>query len=141
MLSALSGEGAEFLVVEAYALAVHGLPRATGDLDIWIGRSTENRERVWRAMATFGAPLDSLRPEDLSHPDLVFQIGVASQRIDLLTTVDGVEFETAWRDRLETKVSGVDVPVISREHLAQNKRATGRPQDLADIAWLEETGA
>jgi hypothetical protein len=141
MLSALSEEGAEFLVVGAYALAVHGLPRATGDLDIWIGLSTANRERVWQALATFGAPLYSLSPEDLSRPDLVFQIGVAPQRIDLLTTVDGVEFETAWRDRLETEVSGVNVPVISREHLAQNKRATGRPQDLADLAWLDETGA
>lgn len=140
MLSALSEEEAEYLIVGAYALAVHGLPRATGDLDIWVHRSPENAGRVWRALSGFGAPLDSLTQADLSSEGLVFQIGVAPQRIDLLTSIDGVEFETAWPDRLETEVSGLTVPVISRQQLAANKRASGRPQDLADLTWLEQDG-
>lgn len=137
MLSALSEEDAEYLIVGAYALAVHGLPRATGDLDIWVHRSPENADRVWRALSRFGAPLDSLVQADLSSEGLVFQIGMAPQRIDLLTSIDGVEFAVAWADRLETEVSGLTVPIISREHLAANKRASGRPQDLADLTWLE----
>ncbi len=137
MLSALSAEDAEYLIVGAYALAVHGRPRATGDLDIWIGTSVENRGRVWRALERFGAPLDALRVDDLASDDLVFQIGVAPQRIDLLTSIDGVDFETAWAERVETEIEGLRVPVISRLLLAVNKRASGRPQDIADLAWLE----
>ncbi|MBK5096371.1 MAG: hypothetical protein JJE01_01225 [Gemmatimonadetes bacterium] len=141
MLSALSAEGAEFLVVGAYALAAYGLPRATGDLDIWINRAPANVERVWRALSHFGAPLDDLAPGDLEKSDLVLQIGVAPQRIDLLTSIDGLEFAAAWPDRVETEVAGMRVPVISRAHLVRNKRASGRPQDIADVAWLEENGA
>lgn len=140
MLSALSAEDAEYLVVGAYALSVHGLPRATGDLDIWIDRSPENVARVWNALTQFGAPMDTLVPEDLEQPDLVFQIGVAPQRIDVLTSVDGVEFADAWPNRIETDVAGMSVPVISCAHLVQNKRASGRPHDLADVAWLESNG-
>ena len=137
ILSALSAATAEFLVVGAYAMAVHGLPRATGDLDIWVGTRGDNPARVRRALERFGAPLEQLAVDDLSKPDLVFQIGIAPRRIDLLTSVDGVAFDVAWPERLETLVEGSRVPVISRAHLIQNKRATGRPQDLADLAWLE----
>jgi hypothetical protein len=140
MLSALSAEGAEFLIVGAYALAAHGLPRATGDLDIWINKAPENVERVWKALLRFGAPLDALEPLDLLKPDLVFQIGVAPQRIDLLTSIDGLNFGQAWPDRVDTEVAGLRIPVISRAHLVRNKRASGRPHDLADVAWLEENG-
>lgn len=139
MLSALSEEGAEYLLVGAYALAVHGLPRATGDLDIWISTTPENRRRVRRALERFGAPLHELEEEDLAADDLVFQIGLAPQRIDILTAIDGVDFEEAWPERFETEVAGQTFPVISRAHLARNKRASGRPQDLADLAWLEES--
>ena len=96
MLSALFEEGAEYLLVGAYALAVYGLPRATGDLDIWISTTPENRRRVWRALARFGAPLRELEEADLAAEDLVFQVGVAPQRIDILTSIDGVDFEEAW---------------------------------------------
>ena len=137
ILSAFSAERAEFLVVGAYALAAHGLPRATRDLDLWVGTAGGNPERVHRALIRFGAPVDDPSLEDLRRGDLVFQIGVAPQRIDVLTSIDGVEFAAAWADRLEAELGGVRVPVISRKHLAQNKRASGRPQDLADLAWLE----
>ena len=137
MLSALSEEGAEFLIVGAFALAAHGLPRATGDIDIWIGRSRENAERILRALVQFGAPTHGLTASDLEAPDVVFQIGVAPRRIDILTTIDGVTFDDAWLSRVMVSLEGLSVPVISRTHLIQNKRASGRPKDLADLAWLD----
>ena len=138
MLSAFCAEGVEFLLVGAYALAVHGIPRATGDIDLWIGTGAENAPRVWRALTAFGAPLDNLTIADLRREDTVFQIGVAPQRIDVLTGIDGVDFAAAWAERLEVDIDGLKVPVLSRDFLIRNKRATGRPQDLADVAWLEK---
>lgn len=138
MLAALSDAEAHFLVVGAHAMAVHGRPRATGDLDLWVRPSAENARRVWAALEAFGAPLDKLEPEDLTTEDLVFQIGVVPSRIDILTSITGVEFDEAWPDRVVVEVSGVDAPVIGRAHLVQNKRAVGRPRDLADLAELED---
>lgn len=137
MLSALSGENADFMLVGAYAMAAYGLPRATGDMDIWIRRSPENAQRVWRALVVFGCPLHDLTADDLQTPEIVFQIGVAPRRIDIVTSIDGVEFEDAWPDRYEAELQGARIPVISRSHLVQNKRAAGRPKDVADVAWLE----
>ncbi len=137
ILSAFSAEGVEYLLVGAYAVAVHGLPRATGDLDLWVGTAGENPKRVRRALERFGAPLDQLTLKDLTRPDVVFQIGVAPRRIDVMTSVDGVEFSAAWGSRLDTRLEGLTVHVISRDDLIRNKKAAGRPQDLADVAWLE----
>lgn len=137
MLSALSEEGVEFLLVGAFALAAHGLPRATGDIDIWVRRSEINARRIWRALNTFGAPRHGLTVDDLVTPDVVFQIGVAPRRIDILTSIGGVTFEDAWPQRLMVDMEGLSVPVIGRMHLIQNKRAAARPKDLADLAWLE----
>ncbi|MGD9889780.1 MAG: hypothetical protein AB7R89_14500 [Dehalococcoidia bacterium] len=137
ILSALSEEGVEFLIVGAFALAAHGLPRATGDIDIWVRNSDENATRVWQALVRFGAPLRGLAPSDLAAPDIVFQIGVAPRRIDILTSVDGVVFDEAWPYRLTVSLEGVAIPVIGRAHLIQNKRAAGRPKDLADLDWLQ----
>jgi hypothetical protein len=125
------------MVVGAYALAAHGMPRATRDLDLWVGTHGGNPERVRRALIGFGAPVEDLSVDDLRRPGLIFQVGVAPQRIDVLTAIDGVEFADAWPSRLEAELGGLRVPVLSREHLIQNKRAAGRPQDLADLAWLE----
>ena len=140
MLSALSAECAEYLIVGAYALAAHGHPRATGDLDIWVRPTLENARRVWRALVAFGAPLRDLTEEDLCAPGTAFQIGVAPCRIDLLTSIDGVTFEDAWASRKEIEVEGVRLSVIGRDEFIRNKRATGRPQDLADVARLESGG-
>jgi hypothetical protein len=137
MLSVLCDEGAEFLLVGAYALATHGLPRATGDMDIWIRCSQENAARVWRALRRFRAPLTGLNEDDLNTPNLVFQIGIAPRRIDLLTSIDAVQFDEAWPDRRVVEIEGLSIGVIGRSHLIQNKEAVGRPQDLADVAWLE----
>ena len=137
MLSALCEEKAEFLIVGAYALAAHGHPRATGDIDVWVRRSDDNAKRVWRALVRFGAPLADLKLEDLKTPDLIFQIGVEPRRIDFATSITGVEFDEAWPARKEVEIEGLRIPVIGRSHLLKNKKALGRPQDLADVAWLE----
>jgi hypothetical protein len=140
MLSALLAESVEFLVVGAYALAAHGLPRATGDLDIWVRPTSDNADRVLRALRAFSAPLLELGREDLLRSDTVFQIGVAPRRIDLLTGLTGLTFEEAWPARTTASVEGLEIPVLGREELLRNKEATGRPQDLADAAWLRSRG-
>ncbi|HUF51345.1 MAG TPA: hypothetical protein VMN60_10950 [Longimicrobiales bacterium] len=137
MLSAFIAEEVEFLVVGAYALSFHGLPRATGDLDFLIGRNERNAERVFRALASFGAPTHDLKIADLLTPDVVFQIGVEPNRIDILTSADGVGFDDAWEQRVIAQVDGLDVPIMSAGHVIQNKRAVGRPRDLADVLMLE----
>jgi hypothetical protein len=137
MLSAFSGARVEFLLVGAYALAVHGLPRATGDIDLWVRRDEQNAVRIVRALERFGAPLAGVSAEDFLTVELVFQIGIAPRRIDILTSIDGVEFDEAWAEREEVEVEGLRVFVISRRHLVQNKRATGRLRDQADAEWLE----
>jgi len=140
MLSTFGDEQVEYLVVGAYALAAHGRPRATGDLDLWVRPTAANAARVWRALARFGAPLEGLSQGDLAAEGNVVQIGVAPRRVDVLTSIDGVSFEEAWPARLQVEVEGLRLPVIGREHLIRNKRASGRPQDLADAAWLEGRG-
>jgi len=138
MLSELSAAGAEFLIVGAFAMAAHRMPRATGDMDVWVRPDLENARRVWTALANFGAPVDRVTPEELAEPDMFFQIGVVPVRIDVLTAIDGVTFGEAWAERVYREFEGMRVPVLSRKHLLINKRATGRPKDLADVAWIEE---
>ena len=140
MLCALSDAGVEYLLVGAHARAVHGTPRATGDLDIWVRRTPENARAVRRALAAFGAPLHDLSEADLLEPELVFQIGVAPNRIDLLTDVTGVAFDEAWPRKAWLRLPGVEVPVIGRDDYLANKRATGRLKDLADAEDVEENG-
>ena len=137
MLSELSASGAEFLVVGAHALAAHGYPRATGDLDIWVRADSGNGQRVLEALRRFGAPLFDLTLEDLTKPGTVFQIGTAPARIDILTGLSGISFEEAWPRRTTVKVGSLSVGVIGREDLIRNKRATGRPQDLVDAERLD----
>ncbi len=137
MLSALAGAKAEYLVVGAHALAAHGRPRATGDLDIWVHATPENAARVYTALREFGAPLHDLREADLTAVDLVFQIGLPPARIDILTTISGVDFAEAWPGRITVGIGPLEVPVLGREMLIRNKRAVGRPRDLADLADLE----
>ncbi len=137
ILSIFIGQKVEFLVVGAYALAAHGLPRATGDLDLWVRPSPENARKVMKALASFGAPLDQINEEDFCAPGVVFQIGVAPNRIDILTEIDGVEFADAWADHYASVVGDMNAPIISRQHLILNKRAIGRTKDLADAEWLE----
>jgi hypothetical protein len=138
MLSALNAEGVEFLLVDGYALAAHGLPRATGDLDIWVSPSPDNALRTWRALARFGAPLDQVTEDDFATEGLIFQIGVVPCRIDIITSLEALSFADAWSNRIQVEIDGIQIPVMGRDDFIRNKRAAGRPQDLADIARLEE---
>ena len=137
LFAALNAEGAEYLLVGGYALAVHAAPRFTRDLDVWVNPSGDNPPRVRAALQHFGAPLAALGPADLATPGIVFQIGVEPNRIDVLMAIDGVSFPEAWPERAETRYGGELVHVIGRRHLLQNKRASGRPQDLVDADLLE----
>ena len=137
MLQELSAAGADFLVVEAHALAAHERPRATGDLDIWVRATPENAERVWAALIRFGAPLDDLTPGDLATPGVEFQMGQEPRRIDILTSISGVTFNEAWPHRLPVEHDGLHYPVIGKKDLIRNKRAAGRPKDLLDVSNLE----
>jgi len=139
ILSVFNDLDVEYMVVGAYALAAHGLVRATGDIDLWIECSEKNSERVIKALAIFGAPLSELTHEDLKTPGLIFQIGVAPNRIDILTSIDGVEFHEARSSCKKIEIENLEIPIISRTHLLQNKKASGRPKDKADIAWLENS--
>ena len=139
LLRALSAADAKYLVVGAYALAVHARPRATGDLDIWVEPTPENAARVRRALAAFGAPVEQVSISDLTTPGLVFQIGIVPRRIDILTSIDAVSFEDGWADRVSQPIEGLPVPFLGRASLIRNKRAVGRPQDLADVALLESS--
>ncbi len=136
ILSAFGNAGVEYLLVGAYAMAAHGQPRATGDIDLWVNPAPDNAGRVMRALAAFGAPLSEVNQKDFEQPEVVFQLGVSPRRVDILTSIDGVAFEAAWADRMKVHLGSLVVPVISREHLIQNKRAVGRTQDKADIERL-----
>jgi hypothetical protein len=138
LLATFNAHGVEYIVVGAHALAAHGHVRATKDLDVWVRPSAENSLRALRALAAFGAPLQDLSAQDLAAPGLIFQIGVPPVRIDVMTSVDGVDFPGAWADRIVASLGAVKVPVLSRHHLIANKKATGRLQDLADVERLEE---
>ena len=141
MLNALLDVGARFLIVGAHALAVHGVPRGTQDLDILVDPTPDNADRVWRAMILFGAPVDSLgiSKSDLVDPDMVIQFGLPPNRIDFLTSISGVSsFEVAWTGRVEHGVRGRTMPFIGRKELIANKRAAGRRKDLADVEALGE---
>ena len=139
LLRALLETEARFMVVGAHAMAVHGVPRATGDLDVWISLDPENAGRVWQSLLNFGAPMEGLdlSRSDLEMPESVVQIGLPPRRIDLMTTLTGLDFETAWPNRTMHRVGLLEIPFLGREDLVQNKRATGRPKDLADLDILE----
>ena len=137
LLKAFADADVRFLVVGAYALAVHGRPRATGDLDLWVEPSEENGSRVVRALAAFGAPLSDVSIADFSTPGVVYQIGVAPGRVDILTELTGLTFPEAWSGRVRRLFGDVEVDFIGRDAFVKNKRATGRARDLADIEGLE----
>jgi predicted nucleotidyltransferase len=139
MLQCLQNEGCDFVIVGAYALAVHGLPRSTGDIDIFIHPEPANAQAVFAALAAFGAPVGQISPADLSTPGNVLQIGVAPCRIDILTAIDGVTFAEVAATAHRLLVDGLDLPFISKAALIKNKRSTGRPRDIEDAAWLEHS--
>lgn len=136
LLRAFIAADVRFLIVGAYALAHHGRPRATGDLDIWIDATAENAARVMRALSAFGAPLSDITKDDFARTGVVFQIGVPPGRIDILTELTGLTFAEAWAAREPGGFGEMTVDFLGRDEFVRNKRATGRAKDLADLEGL-----
>jgi predicted nucleotidyltransferase len=137
LLSVLSEEKVEFLLIGAYALAAHGFPRATMDIDFWIKPTAPNAEAAMKALNRFGAPTDDVSASDFQAENTVFQIGVAPRRIDIVTSIDGLKFDEAFSRSETIEIDGIPVHVLSVADLIVNKRATGRTKDLADAEMLE----
>ena len=137
ILSEFERSGVEYLVVGAFALAVHGNPRATGDIDLYVRPTAENALRVMDALRKFGAPTSGIAANDFETLDTVFQIGIRPHRIDILTSLDGIaSFDEALEGHVHAVVGGHSLPVLGRDNLIRNKSALGRPQDIADVDWL-----
>lgn len=139
LLVALSEAGAEFVVLGGHAVAFHGHPRATKDLDVLVRPSADNAKRVYSALAAFGAPLSAfdVGEADFATYDGVLQMGVPPVRIDILNRADGITFDEAVAENAKFELDGRAIPVIGRAALLKNKRAAGRDQDLADVKALE----
>lgn len=140
LLACLDEADAEYMVVGGYAVMAHGHVRATQDLDVWVRGTTENVEKVMRAMEAFGLP-PGLTAEDLlpsgRPPPTGFRFGRPPIAVDLLSSIQGVQFEDAWAGSIVRKLGDLELRVIGRAELLANKRATGRPKDAADVAALE----
>ncbi|MEZ6059604.1 MAG: hypothetical protein R3C19_04510 [Planctomycetaceae bacterium] len=138
MLQRFADEKVEFLLVGGYAMAAHGHPGSTRNIDFRVNTTSENSSRVYTALARLSAPVHQIDEQDFAVPGNVFQIGVAPRRIDVISSIKGVDFPDCIRRAEIVSLSGVSVPVISRDDLSRNKRATGRPQDLVDAEILEK---
>ena len=136
LIRAFNAHNVTYLIVGAHALAAHGHIRATKDLDVFVEASLQNAERVYAALAAFGAPLGNISHEDLATEGNILQIGVAPLRIDVMTRIDGITFADACSDALKTTFAGEPVAVLSQRALIINKVASGRIQDLADLEKL-----
>jgi hypothetical protein len=135
-VASFNARAVEYLVVGGYALAAHGRPRYTGDIDLWIRATNDNAARILAALGDFGFAGLNIAAEDLTRPGNVIQLGYPPRRIDLLTSIDGVAFEACHAQRQTLAIDGVDLPIISLADFKTNKRASGRAQDLADLEAL-----
>lgn len=134
--ASLTANDVEFVVVGAYALAFHGAPRFTGDLDVLVRPTAENAGRLLAALEQFGFPALQLRPEELIAPDTLIQMGVEPIQIHVMTTISGVSWNEVWSGRVSGRAGDHDVSFIGRQEFLRNKRAAGRAKDLADIDAL-----
>ena len=140
MLKALVAEHVEFVVVGAHALAAHGVVRSTGDLDLLVRPSAENAARVVAALKRFGAPVQAhgVSATDFAREGTVYQLGLPPSRIDLLTTISGVDFDTALAGSIRVAPGGIELRVLGKEEVRANKQASGRPKDLEDLRRLDD---
>lgn len=134
----LNSEKVEYLLVGGFAVGLHGYARATGDIDAWVNPTAENAQRVAQALRKFGFSAASIPQEKLTRPDSIFQMGVPPVRIDLLTSVSGLDFDEAFANRDSGMLDNVPVHLISLPDLKVNKRASGRNKDLADLDHLPD---
>jgi hypothetical protein len=138
LLALLNEHKVDYIIVGAYALAFHGAPRYTGDIDIFVKSDAVNAQRIMAALAKFGFGSVGLKAEDFESWDKVIQLGVPPVRVDIITSITGVSWEEAFSGRVEGKYGNVPVHYIGREHFISNKRALGRKKDLADLEALGE---
>jgi len=138
LLKLLNAHDVEFVIVGAYALAFHGVPRFTGDIDILIKPDPINAGKVLTALKEFGFGSLDLKESDFNEPDKVVQLGVAPVRIDLITSLTGVSWQQAYSSKVEGSYGDVKVYYLGRKELISNKKALGRKKDLADIESLED---
>ena len=134
----LAANSVEYLVVGGYALAAHGHPRYTGDLDLWVGNEPANIRQLMSALDAFGFGSLGLKASDFAAPDAVVQLGYPPGRIDLLTGIDGVQFTQCYPRRQNVSIAGVVLPIIHLDDFKTNKRAAARPRDLSDLASLDD---
>ncbi|MGH9672696.1 MAG: DUF6036 family nucleotidyltransferase [Bryobacteraceae bacterium] len=134
----LNSHEVEYIIVGAYARALHGVPRSTGDIDLFVRPTAENAARMQRAIAAFGFGSLGITAEDFQISGRVIQLGVEPYRIDLITSISGLSFDEAWSDRVRGELDGLPVAFLSLRALKKNKIAAGRPKDLADLADLPE---
>ena len=137
-VESFNSQKVEYVVVGGYALALHGRPRYTGDLDFLVRASPENAKRIERAIVSFGFASVDVSAADFVREGQIVQLGQPPNRIDILTSLTGVDFDEVWDGRVRATIAGVDVSFIDKKSLIKNKRAVGRPQDLADVAALEQ---
>ena len=138
ILQILLSNKAKFLVVGAYAMGAYGYPRATGDFDIWVEATAENSKKIYKSLSDFGTPLSSITEKTFAGKELIFQIGVTPRRIDIITHIDGVTFEEAYKSKIFIKIENLRVPFLSKENLIKNKESTGREKDRLDANYLKK---
>jgi predicted nucleotidyltransferase len=136
-IRSLNDNGVRYLVIGGYAVAFHGHPRYTKDLDVWVGMDTENAANIIKALEQFGFASLGLQTSDFIAPDQIIQLGYPPNRIEMITTAPGVDFDACYASRIQEEIDGIQVSFIDLESLKRNKKAVGRHQDLADIENLE----
>ncbi|OPX33268.1 hypothetical protein B1H10_06250 [candidate division KSB1 bacterium 4484_188] len=138
LLRLLNENQVKYLIVGAYAVIYYAEPRYTKDLDIWVEPSKKNAQKLWKALAEFGAPLENVTIADFQNPEIVFQIGVEPNRIDILMGIEGLTFKTAWKRRLKIQFDSVKVSILSIDDLITSKKMAGRLQDKLDLKYLKK---
>ncbi|EDM24711.1 hypothetical protein LNTAR_12962 [Lentisphaera araneosa HTCC2155] len=138
LLNLFNEQKVKYIIVGGYALAYHGAPRYTGDIDLWIKISQDNAEKVVSALNEFGFGSLGIKQEDFIHEDQVLQLGYPPVRIDIMTSIDGVNFDSAYKNAEKTTMGDLEIIMISKSDLIKNKKATSRHQDLADLESLGE---
>ena len=138
MLQILLNNEVTFLIVGAYAMGAYGYPRATGDFDIWVDASTENSKKIYKSLSEFGTPISDVTENTFTEKGIIFQIGIAPRRIDIITHIDGVTFQEAYKSRENIEIETLSIPFISKENLIKNKQSTGREKDKLDADYLKK---
>ncbi len=138
MLQILLGNKVKFIVVGAYAMGAQGYPRATGDFDIWVEPSIKNSTKVYNSIKEFGTPVRKITPDAFTERGIIYQIGVVPRRVNIITFINGVEFDKAYKEREEIELENMKIPFLSKENIIKNKESTGRDKDKLDMKYLRK---